>query len=232
MPFNITLILAIFAAVGASTLAATHVRAMAAELDAGARERIARALAKVELLWRALEWGGVLVLILSLFTHVFTKKFSDRYVIAACGAALMCAVNAAAAWHARSIYAREAPGSAAATSARRAAWGVTCAELSVIAVLGFLLSQHVDLGKMFRSHDTQNVARDADSPSDSDENKGLWLDESLALQELNWLKKDELEQLVQNSSVKSKTVAGKKLYNADDVERLKKQQKQNANLPD
>lgn len=232
MPFNITLVLAIFAAVGVSTLAAAYVRATAAQLDAAARERIVRALAKVELLWRALEWGGVLAILLSLFTHVFTKKFSDRYVIAACGAALMCAANVVAAWYARSVYTREAPGSGAATSARRAAWGVTFAELSVIAVLVFLLSQHVDLRKIFRSQDTQNVAHDADSAGDSDENKGLWLDESLALQELNWLKKEELELLAQSGGLKTKTVAGKKLYNADDVERLKKRQKQNANLPD
>ena len=232
MPFNATLILALAAAVGVSTLATAHVRAAAADLNSDVRERIYRALSRSEILWRALEWGSVAIILVSMFTNVFSRKLSDTYVIAACGAALMCAANAAAAFHTWAVYAREAPGSPAHASAKKSAWIVALAELALVAVLFALLNNRVNLTKYFHNGDTVRPRHEVDEAGEQDEQKGLWLDENIALQELSWLKKAELDTIVGNGGVKTKTVAGKILYNADAVERLKKLHRSNANIPD
>ncbi len=228
MPFNVGLVLALVAAMSISNLTTAHVRGVMADLDAAVRDRIEHTLAKSAMLWQALEWAGIIMMLLSMFTSIFGRSLSFRFFLAGCGAAFVCLVVAASAWHMYRVIAREAPGSPAQSAARNSALLVTVVEFAVIGVLFWLLNGRVDWTKVFGPGVKTGSAQTEESEAPP---KELWVDETIALKELNWMKLDEIKLIVDSGMLKTKSVAGKTVYRNADIERLKAQHKSNATLP-
>lgn len=228
MSYSLILMLSIFAAMGVANMTSTNVRNAAAELDPEARERIFSAEAAGEFIWKCLEWLGPLIIILSLYSNVLGR--GNSLMKAAGGAVLMCVVALASAWRTSRIYAREAPGTKAAAAARNAALMVSAIELIVIGVVVGVLYARGGLNKFLPSKSSSATSDEAEVSGDADAG-GIWLDETLTLKELPWLKADDLALLRQGTNLRTKKVAGKTLYNATDIERLKQQNRRDGSIP-
>ncbi len=215
--FNLTLLGSMVAALIVSGVAASMLRGASEELGATIRDVIFRKEDKLARFWHAAEWIGIGLILLAMFGPggtVFAKA-SQRLFCIAGGLALFCLSNAASSWAANAIYRREAPNTKAAGTAFRAAILVTIAELLLVAVVGWKVYDRIDWS-------ASASAKSDGAPAEVEqEESGVWLDESIALKELAKLNRGYIDGMIESGALRTKTVGGKKMYNARDVEALK-----------
>ncbi len=181
----------------------------AVRLELASRER------RQARLWQLLEWLGIGLILLGMFEvrHVIFSDRAQNVFSIAGGLALFCVANAASAWSAYLNCKKLAPGTRASNTGFRAALLVTVAEIVLLAVVCWRVYSRYNWSKWLKPKD--------ESGEVIPEEKGTWLDETIALKELSKLDRDYITGLVEGGALRTKIVSGKKMYNARDVEALK-----------
>lgn len=215
------LLIGLIVTIAVSSMASSMLRSASEELAVDVRDRVFKSENRSAWLWRYFEWFGIALIIAGMFlpqTVLFTAK-SQRVISITAGLLLFCASNSMAAWSSYVVYKIEAPETAAARAALRGAILVSLAETVLLVVVFWIVSVRLDW---------LPAAKPGESPAESAaDDKSLWIDESIALKELASFDRDYIEGRVEGGSLRTKMIAGKRMYHAGDVEKLKKQKKEN-----
>ena len=218
MTMNIPLLACLIGTIIVSSVATGMVRSASSDLPPETRDRIAQAEFKLSSVWRYMEWLGIGLILLAMFLPqmmLFTAA-SQRIITIAVGLMLFGSANTCGAWFSFSVNKREAPESKAASAALRGALFVTLAEMALIGVVIWIVLTRLDMSAASKPN-VQNGAVILDEKVDS----ANWIDESLALKELSGLDREYVQGLVESGALRTKMVAGKKMYRLSDVQDLK-----------
>ena len=215
------LLIGLIVTIAVSSMASGMLRSASEELAVEVRDRVFKSENRRAWLWRYSEWLGIALILAGMFLPqmmLFTAK-SQRVICIAAGLVLFCFSNAMAAWSSFTVYKKEAPGTNATRAAFRGAVLVSLAETVLLVVVFWIVSVRLDWMPSAKPGDS--------SAETASEDKSLWVDESIALKELASFDRDYVEGRVEGGSLRTKMIAGKRMYHAGDVERLKKQKKEN-----
>jgi hypothetical protein len=219
MPFTYVLLAGIVGSVAVSSLAAAALRRSQEDLADDIRVRIYQRERSLDWAWRAAEWAGVILILLGMFTTIISRQACTRVLVIAAGMALFCAANTASAWFTSLLCRREAPETKTSRTALLSASVVTLTEAILMGIVLWIVSSR--LGWLSEKPNPESAQNERAAETDN----GIWIDEAAALKELSQQDKEYIRGLIESGALRTKTVAGKRLFEAGDVEKLKHKKK-------